>query len=71
MKIVNNIKELEEFVGHSFWGGAYDADDNWIICEMEYEYPVLVESLGYTHKGEAFKVRTKEELSELKKFLGL
>lgn len=69
MKIINNRKELKSFVGHSFWDEAYDTDSNWVIREMNYEYPILIECLGYTVKGKAYKVRTKGDLSELKRFL--
>lgn len=71
MKIINSQKELEQHIGYNFYEDAYDADANWVISEMEYNYPILVECLGYTHKGEAWKVREKKDLDELKKFLNL
>lgn len=71
MKIINNKEELEKFVGYSFNEDAYDVDANWVICEMDYKYPILVECLGYDHKGEGFKVRNKEDMDELKKFINL
>lgn len=71
MKIINSQKELEQHIGYNFYENAYDADANWVISEMEYDYPILVECLGYTHKGEAWKVRGRGDLDELKKFLNL
>lgn len=66
MKIINNKKELLDFASED---DAYDVDANWVIYEMEYKYPILIENLGYDHKGCAYKVRDKNDVEELKRFL--
>ncbi len=68
MKIINNKQELLNFATED---NAYDVDANWVIYEMKYKYPVIVECMGYDQKGCAYKVRDKSDLDELKKFLRL
>ncbi len=70
MKIINNKEEFEKFVGHSFWDMfTYDVEVDWALCEMDYQYPILVEFAGFTSKGKAYKIYTKDDASELRKFL--
>lgn len=69
MKVINSKEELEAHIGYSFWEDAYDVEANWIICEMEYTYPVLVECHGWDLKGEGWKVYQKSDIDELKKFI--
>lgn len=68
MKVINNKKELLEFASED---DAYDIDSNWVICEMEYDYPILIECFGYDLKGCGYKIRTKKDLDVLKQFINL
>jgi hypothetical protein len=67
MKIINSKKELLKHVEHDH--RPYDVDANWIIQEMDYEYPVFIEFMGSTMKGTAYKVRDKKCIEEFKKLL--
>jgi len=67
MKIINSKKELEKHVKHDH--RPYDVDENWLILEMEYEYPIFLEFMGSTHKGDAYKVRDRKTIEEFKKLV--
>ncbi len=69
MKVINSKKELKAHIGHTFWDDAYDVNANWKICEMNYNYPILVDFMGYDHKGEGWKVYEKGDMDELKAFI--
>lgn len=47
----------------------YDVDEHFVIYDVEYEYPIWVDFIGTTHLGNAYKVRTKKDMLELKKTL--
>ena len=57
MKIINNKTELLKFATED---NAYDVDANWVIYEMEYEYPILIECVGYDLKGVGIKQELKK-----------
>ncbi len=65
MNKINSEEELRKMFFHE--SDAYDVDAHFILLDMDYEYPIWIEFLGYTHLGPSYKVRDKAEMLELKK----
>lgn len=67
MKIINSREELLEYTGNDDM--PYDVDANWIIWEMDYEYPIMLDHTGDGYKGTGYKVYTKKDIDVLKQFI--
>lgn len=67
MKIIRNKKELLKFVEGE--DDAYDVDSRDHPGLINYEYPILIDCLGWNNLGLAYKVYIKEDIDELTKFM--
>ena len=66
MKIINSRKELLDYTEYDCI--PYDVDAHWVIHEVEYDYPILLECVGTTHLGTGYKAYTQEDIETVEKF---
>lgn len=63
MKAIHNKEELMDYVDDSYC--PYDVDEHFVIYDVDYTYPIILEFMGTTHLGDAYKVRSFEEMKEV------
>lgn len=68
--LINSQKEMDEFCNN---GNYHCVNNSWVLTEavdeLGYEFPVVLEDVGYNNFGRGFRIFSKDDLSRMKKLI--